>query len=141
VSEVVKATVTSDVLQPDLFRQLVSDPSSGAIALFSGDVRNHDGGKTVISLEYEAHPDAQKVLEAVTREVVSEFPNLTKVALAHRYGSIPIGESAFVVSVSAAHRESAFAACQKLVDEVKARIPIWKHQVFADGSDEWVNFA
>ncbi len=139
--KLVKAVVTSEVLQPNEFSQLVSDQSTGAVVTFSGDVRNHDNGKTVVSLEYEAHPDAQKVLESVALEVIAKFPDLVKAALAHRYGVIPIGESAFVVSVSAAHRETAFGACQKLVDEVKAKIPIWKHQVFADGSDEWVNFA
>ena len=63
------------------------------------------------------------------------------VALAHRHGLIPIGECAFVVAVSAGHRQAAFEACSEIVDEVKRQIPIWKHQTFLDGTDEWVNFA
>jgi molybdopterin synthase catalytic subunit len=140
MATIVKAEVTTDVLDADHFRKLVSDPSAGAVVIFSGDVRNHDGGKGVASLTYEAHPDAQKVLAQVVDQVTRDS-ELVKVAVAHRYGPIAIGECAFLVCVSAAHRQAAFAGCQAIVDEVKTQIPIWKHQVFVDGTDEWVNFA
>ena len=140
MATIVKAKVTTDVLDADYFRKIVSDPSAGAVVIFSGDVRNHDGGREVISLTYEAHPDAEKVLTQVVDQVTRDT-QLVKVAVAHRYGPIAIGECAFLVGVSAAHRQDAFAGCQRIVDEVKSQIPIWKHQVFADGTDEWVNFA
>lgn len=140
MSQIVQAVVSEQPLNPDYYRNLVRDNSAGAIVLFSGDVRNHDGGKKVTSLTYEAHPDAQAVLLNVATEI-SKKHDLIKVALGHRFGSIEIGDCAFVVAVSAAHRQQAFAACQEIVDEVKVQIPIWKHQVFVDGTDEWVNFA
>lgn len=140
MSQIVQAEVSEQPLSPDYYCNLVKDNSAGAIVLFSGDVRDHDGGKKVTSLTYEAHPDAQAVLLNVATEI-SKKHELIKVALGHRYGPIAIGECAFVVAVSAAHRHQAFVACQEIVDEVKAKIPIWKHQVFVDGTDEWVNFA
>jgi molybdopterin synthase catalytic subunit len=76
----------------------------------------------------------------ITQSVIGRF-EIEKVAVAHRYGQIPIGETAFAVAVSAAHRQAAFDACAAIVDEVKAKLPIWKHQKFTDGSDEWVNCA
>jgi molybdopterin synthase catalytic subunit len=103
-------------------------------------VRDNDHGRDVASLEYEAHPTAQNLLEKVAGEIAARHEVLS-VAVAHRHGPIPIGESALVAAVSAKHRKAAFDACADLVDEVKAQIPIWKHQVFADGTDEWVNCA
>jgi len=119
---------------------LVKLDEAGAIATFSGDVRNHDKNKAVISLNYEIHPTAQSVIEKITNEVASKY-EVKAVAVAHRYGLIPIGESAFVVAVSSAHRGPAFECCQELVERVKAELPIWKYQKFADGSTEWVNSA
>jgi molybdopterin synthase catalytic subunit len=103
-------------------------------------VRDNDHGRDVASLEYEAHPTAQNLLEKVAGEIAARHEVLS-VAVAHRHGPIPIGESALVAAVAAKHRKAAFEACADLVDEVKAQIPIWKHQVFADGTDEWVNCA
>lgn len=140
MEKVVYAQVSTETLVATHFENLVADQASGATVLFTGDVRNHDGDKQVTSLSYEAHPTAQDVLSKVAKQVADNY-EINKVALAHRYGDIPIGECAFVVAVSAAHREPAFAACQQIVDEVKKQIPIWKHQVFKDGTDEWVNFA
>lgn len=118
----------------------VESSQAGAVATFSGNVRSVDHGKEVTRLSYEIHPSTEQVLNEVVRDVVLRH-NVISVAVAHRYGEIAIGESAFIVSVSAEHRGEAFAACTEIVDEVKARIPIWKHQVFADGTDEWVNCA
>lgn len=140
MKSLVLAELSENVLEPTFFMKIVADTRAGAIVTFSGDVRNHDNGKSVTSLEYEAHPDAKKIMETVTNAVVQKH-DVIKVAVGHRYGPIAMGESAFVVAVSAAHRKEAFEACQEIVDEVKANLPVWKHQVFADGSDEWVNFA
>jgi molybdopterin synthase catalytic subunit len=119
---------------------LVKSKKSGAVVTFSGDVRNHDGDKDVSTLTYEIHPSAQDVLKSIVSEVSARFA-INDVAVAHRYGDIAIGECAFAVAVSADHREAAFKACSALVDTVKEKLPIWKHQLFADGSDQWVNFA
>ncbi len=135
-----KVFVTDQVISAAHLTTLVQCNKSGAVVSFSGDVRNHDGGKGVSTLTYEIHPSVQEVLESIVTEVSARFA-INDVAVAHRYGDIAIGECAFAVAVSADHREAAFDACSALVDTVKEKLPIWKHQVFADGSDQWVNFA
>lgn len=136
----VSVLLTQDVISTEYFINLVESASSGAVLSFSGNVRDHDHGKKVVSLTYEIHPTTREALERVVAEV-SVRHNVLDVAVGHRYGDIPIGESALVVAVAAAHRKEAFVACTDLVDEIKVQIPIWKHQVFADGTDEWVNSA
>ncbi|GAB1688434.1 molybdenum cofactor biosynthesis protein MoaE [Krasilnikovia sp. M28-CT-15] len=116
----------------------VADPRAGAVVSFQGVVRDHDHGRGVTLLEYEGHPSAEAVLREVAAEVAAD-PAVYAVAVSHRIGTLRIGDVALVAAVSTAHRGAAFAACGRLVDEVKARLPIWKRQVFADGTDEWVN--
>ena len=128
-----------EILLADLVAQVESN-DSGAVATFSGNVRSVDHGREVASLSYEIHPQTESTLEVVVNEVAARH-KVAKVAVAHRYGEILIGETAFLVVVASSHRAEAFAACIEIVNEVKARIPIWKHQVFADGTDEWVNCA
>jgi molybdopterin synthase catalytic subunit len=138
--ELVYAVVTDVPVHIQELSKLVANPHSGAVVTFCGDVRNHDGGKEVASLLYEIHPSAPEQIKLITQSVMGRF-EIEKVAVAHRYGDIAIGETAFAVAVSAAHRQAAFDACAAIVDEVKAKLPIWKHQKFTDGSDEWVNCA
>lgn len=140
MAKVVQALVTEDIINPAEYQKLVANNQSGAIVLFSGDVRDHHDGKQVKSLVYEAHPTAQNILQTVATQIANRH-EINAVALAHRHGPIPIGQTAFVVAVSASHREAAFAACSEIVDEVKRQIPIWKEQTFQDGTTEWVNFA
>lgn len=118
--------------------QMVSDPRAGAVVSFVGAVRDHDHGRSVVDLEYEAHPNAAAVLKEVAAEVCGRH-DVVAIAVVHRHGRLAIGDAALVAVVSAGHRGAAFAACADLVDAVKDRVPIWKHQVFADGTDEWVN--
>ena len=118
--------------------EAVADPRAGAVVTFQGVVRDHDHGRGVTLLEYEGHPSAAAVLREVADEIAAD-PEVYAVAVSHRVGTLKIGDVALVAAVSTAHRAAAFAACARLVDEAKARLPIWKHQVFADGGDEWVN--
>jgi len=118
----------------------VKTDQAGAVASFCGDVRNNDAEKAVKSLTYEVHPTAQKVIEEITQRIAGQH-DVLNVAVAHRYGAIEIGETAFAVVVSAIHRGPAFAACEEIVSTVKDELPIWKYQVFADGTSEWVNSA
>lgn len=138
--ELVYAVVTDASVHIQELSKLVANPHSGAVVTFCGDVRDHDGGKEVASLLYEIHPSAPEQIKLITQSIMGRF-EIEKVAVAHRYGNIAIGETAFAVAVSAAHRQAAFDACSAIVDEVKAKLPIWKHQKFTDGSDEWVNCA
>ncbi len=140
MSKVAHVSVTTEAISVAQLSTCVATPAAGAFVSFSGDVRDNDHGRAVASLEYEAHPSAQGILEKVCAEIVTRH-DVEAVAVAHRHGPIAIGEAALVVCVSAKHRQSAFAACSELVDGVKLQIPIWKHQVFTDGTDEWVNCA
>jgi len=140
MSEVMRADVTTQIIEVEQLAALVRDERAGAVVVFSGDVRNHDGGKEVLTLTYEIHPTANDQIALITHVLLRQR-DVTKVALSHRYGEIAIGETAFAVAVSAEHREAAFETCSAIVDEIKAKLPIWKHQRFSDGTDEWVNTA
>ncbi len=115
----------------------VGDPAAGGIAIFVGTVRRHDSGKGVQGLDYSAHPTADAVLRTVAERVATD-DQVIALAAAHRTGDLEIGDIAVVVAVSCAHRGEAFAACRRLIDDLKEQVPIWKHQLFDDGSDEWV---
>ncbi|MCI0688534.1 MAG: molybdenum cofactor biosynthesis protein MoaE [Sporichthyaceae bacterium] len=115
----------------------VNDPAAGGIALFIGTVRDQDGGRSVQRLDYSAHPSAEATLRSVAEKIVSDFPVVALAAL-HRVGELEIGERAVVVAVACPHRAEAFAACRRLIDDLKETVPLWKHQIFADGTEEWV---
>lgn len=132
--------VVESVIDAPTLEALVADDRAGAVVSFSGNVRDHDHGRRVASLTYEGHPSAEAVLRGVAKEIVDRY-DVIALAVAHRVGPIAIGEAALVAAVSTAHRGDAFAACQALVDLTKEKLPVWKHQVFEDGTDEWVNCA
>ena len=134
------ASVTGEAISAQAMAALVDDPRAGAVVTFSGDVRDHDHGRAVLRLDYEAHPTAAGILTQIAAEIGERF-DVIAVAVAHRTGPLEIGDCALAAAVSAAHRGDAFAACTALVEETKARIPVWKHQYFSDGTDEWVNCA
>lgn len=118
----------------------VDDAAAGATVSFSGVVRDHDGGRGVTALEYHGHPTAASVVARVAGEIAAR-PGVIAVAVSHRIGLLEVGDVALAAAVSAAHRREAFAACIDLVDEVKRQLPVWKRQVFDDGTDEWVGMA
>lgn len=134
------AQVTDGPIETAELARRVDSPLAGAVVTFSGDVRDHDHGRQVLRLVYEAHPTAAAILETIAEEISHRY-DVIAVAVAHRTGPLEIGDCALAAAVSAAHRGDAFAACTALVEETKARIPVWKHQFFADGTDEWVNCA
>ena len=115
----------------------VDDPAAGGVVSFTGLVRASDDGRAVRSLEYSAHPSALSVMSEVVGAVVSSLP-VVRVAALHRVGLLEIGDVAVVVAASAGHREEAFVAARRLIDDIKAAVPIWKHQVFEDGTEQWV---
>ncbi|HWJ08851.1 MAG TPA: molybdenum cofactor biosynthesis protein MoaE [Nocardioides sp.] len=115
----------------------LEDPSAGGLVLFVGRVRDHDQGQGVTGLSYSAHPSALERLQDVCERVAAEY-DVTGVAAVHRVGDLEIGDLAVVVATTAGHRGSSFEASRALIDTLKAEVPIWKHQRFADGSDEWV---
>ncbi|MEI7913191.1 MAG: molybdenum cofactor biosynthesis protein MoaE [Mycobacteriaceae bacterium] len=141
MTRVLRAEVTETPISLSEHEALVATDEAGAVVGFAGVVRNHDGGRAVRSLEYSAHPGAQQTLFEILAEVAARGHGVSAVAASHRVGALEIGDAALVVAVAADHRAAAFEACARLVDAVKERIPVWKHQFFTDGSDEWVNSA
>jgi molybdopterin synthase catalytic subunit len=115
----------------------LDDDASGGLTLFVGRVRDHDGGRNVDGLDYSAHPSALDRMREVCERVAKEY-DVHGVAAVHRVGTLAIGDVAVVVATTSAHRGEAFAASKALIDTLKAEAPIWKHQRFGDGSDEWV---
>lgn len=115
----------------------VQHPRAGGVAVFVGTVRDHDGGKSVSQLGYSAHPSVEAALHKVAEGVVARY-DVVRLAAVHRVGELAVGDKAVVIAVSCAHRGAAFEAARHLIDELKATVPIWKHQSFGDGSDEWV---
>ena len=124
-------------LSVDEALEVIRDPAAGGTVVFVGAVRDVDEGKSVTRLDYTAHPTAVAELRTVAESVANRFP-VVAVAVTHRIGELQIGDLAVVVAVSAPHRGEAFEAARALIDELKATVPIWKHQVFDDGSQEWV---
>lgn len=115
----------------------LGDDGAGGLVLFVGQVRDHDGGKGVRALDYSAHPTALARLEDVCRRVAAEH-DVRGVAAVHRVGELVVGDLAVVVATTAAHRGDSFTASRALIDTLKAEVPIWKHQVFDDATEEWV---
>ena len=131
------AQVTEEPLSVAAHEAAVADKAAGAVVSFAGVVRDHDGGRSVTELEYVGHPTAPELIAEIAAEFAAR-PDVRAVAVSHRVGLLGIGDVALACAVSAANRGQAFAACAELVDEVKARLPIWKRQVFTDGEEEWV---
>ncbi len=130
--------VSQRPLDVEAHRVAALHPQAGGIALFCGVVRDHDHDRDVCELEYVGHPSAADVLADIAAQF-SALPDVLGLAVSHRVGRLDIGDVALVAVVSTAHRRAAFTVCADLVDEVKSRLPIWKRQVFRDGTDEWVN--
>jgi molybdopterin synthase catalytic subunit len=138
---VVRAAMTEQPIFLSEHEELVGHRAAGAIVGFVGMIRDHDEGRRVVRLEYSAHPSAAQVMADVVAEVASESSGVRAVAASHRIGALHIGEAALVAAVAADHRQAAFATCAQLVDTIKARLPVWKHQFFDDGTEEWVGSA
>lgn len=127
----------AEPLSVDEARAAVASDGAGGIALFAGAVRDHDDGRPVTGMSYTAHPSAEGELRRVAEQIAGKF-EVHGLAAVHRVGDLEIGDLAVVVAVSCAHRAEAISACHALIDELKASVPIWKHQRFGDGTSEWV---
>ncbi|RMI09141.1 molybdenum cofactor biosynthesis protein MoaE [Cellulomonas triticagri] len=135
--EVVRTGITTAPVSAAVLAAAVGRPAAGAVVTFDGVVRDHDGGRPVQGVEYVAHPSAGAVLADVAARVAGRH-EVDALAVEHRTGELAVGDGALAVAVAAAHRAEAFRAAADLVDEVKAALPVWKRQVFADGTHEWV---
>ena len=133
--------IRDSALSVDEVRAAIADPAAGGEALFVGAVRDNDASRGVTGLSYSAHPSAEAELRRVAESVTAKYPDVIALAAVHRVGDLDVGDLAVVVGVSCPHRAEAFHACHAMIDELKASVPVWKHQRFTDGSDEWVGSA
>lgn len=138
--EIVFAAVSETPIDANTAWDAVESEATGAVVTFGGIVRNHDGGKEVSKLTYSAHPSANTRMGELVAEVAARHPG-TRLWAAHRVGELQIGDAALVAAAASAHRGEAFEACRDLVETVKAHVPVWKEQFFADGHVEWVGSA
>lgn len=140
-AQVLRAAVTEQPIVLAEHEDLVGHRAAGAIVGFVGMIRDHDHGRQVRRLEYSAHPTAEQVMAEVLAEIAEQAVGVRALAASHRIGVLHIGDAALVAAVAADHRREAFEACALLVDTIKARLPVWKHQFFADDTEEWVGSA
>jgi molybdopterin synthase catalytic subunit len=136
-SEVLHAAVQESPLDAAEAMAAVESSECGAVVTFNGVVRNHDDGAAVSSLTYSAHPSAGAVIAELASDIARKYGGIS-IWIAHRIGSLDIGDAALVAAVASAHRAEAFAAIAELVETVKERVPLWKEQHFPDGNTEWV---
>jgi molybdopterin synthase catalytic subunit len=133
--------LTDRAIDPPALLAGMGDTRAGACATFEGRVRNHSEGRAVEALDYEAYgPLAEREGERIIAEAREKFPIIGALCV-HRTGSLSLGDLAVWVAVTAAHRAAAFDACRYIIDEIKARLPIWKKEHYAGGATEWVNCA
>ena len=131
------AFLSTDPLDVASLVARVSGPDRGGVVTFVGAVRDHHEGREVLRLDYQAYgPMAEAEAGRIVEEAEARWPVV--VALRHRIGPLAVGDLAVVVAAGAAHREAAFAACRWVIEEVKRRVPIWKHEHYADGTSAWV---
>ncbi|HET6616784.1 MAG TPA: molybdenum cofactor biosynthesis protein MoaE [Gemmatimonadota bacterium] len=129
--------ITESPVDPEALRAAIADPACGAVATFVGVTRNSFRGKEVQYLEYEAYaPMAEREMRMIGTEIAGLWPAVAGVAIAHRVGRVEVGEASVVIAVSAPHRREALAACAHGIERLKASLPVWKKEIFADGS-EW----
>ena len=134
-------TLTAERIDPRALIDTLENSRAGACVTFEGWVRNHNEGQPVRALDYEAFgPLAEKEGARILEEAKQKFQILAAVCV-HRIGALQIGDLAVWVGVSAAHRGAAFDACRYVIDETKARVPIWKKEHYESGSTEWINCA
>lgn len=139
MSRVALARMSQEPVDADACLAAVADERAGGIGMFVGVVRCDDHGRDVTSLSYEAHPTAGQIIAEVCARAATE--DVIAVAAEHRTGDLAVGDVAVVVAVSAVHRGQAIEAAHRLIDAVKTEVPIWKHQLFADGTTEWVGIS
>jgi molybdopterin synthase catalytic subunit len=131
--------LTHDPIVYSILTEQVRRPDCGGVVLFLGTVRDLTGGKTTVALDYEAYPAmAEKKLAEIEQEVRQRWP-VGEVLLVHRLGHLEVREVSVAVAVSCPHRGEAFEACRYAIDRLKAIVPIWKKENWADGASEWVH--
>lgn len=132
-------SISTSPLDPRALKEELHDPGAGACVTFEGWVRDHNDGRRVTRLEYEAYPEvAIKEGDVILKSAIEKF-DLCGARCVHRVAALEIGDMAVWIGVSAGHRGAAFEACRYIIDEIKTRVPIWKKEYYEDGDSGWVN--
>ena len=133
-----KFKLTESTIDPTALRGVMLDLSAGAYCSYEGWVRDHNEGKVVTTLHYSGYPQlAPAIADAILAEAKTKF-HLLDASVVHRIGSLSTGDIAVWVGVTAHHRGDTFLACRYIIDNVKHRLPIWKKEVYADGTEAWI---
>lgn len=133
--------ITEEPLPVEEADDLLRDPACGAVSLFVGTTRQFTDGRETLRLEYEAYePMALREIHRLADSCADRW-DVRRLVVLHRLGVIPITEASVVIGVATPHREDSFSACRFLIDALKQQVPIWKKEIFADGSTEWVSGA
>jgi molybdopterin synthase catalytic subunit len=131
--------ITPDPIDIEALIAQVTDQRNGAIVTFIGSVREVNDGRSVQELQYDAYETmAQRELETIVEEASRQF-GTSDIAAEHRIGTLALGETCVVIAAAHAHRASAFDACRYVIEELKRRVPIWKREQYADGSNVWID--
>jgi len=134
----VQVWITKGPLDPAQFLSRVGASEDGAVLLFLGIVRDHNEGRRVLSIRYDAYVAmAEQVLTAVAREAAERL-GTPRIAIAHRIGELRVGEVSTAIAVSSPHRAEAFDACRYSIEEIKQRLPVWKEEHYAEGDAKWL---
>ena len=129
--------LTDQAIELSELLAFVGDPAAGAVATFIGTTRDNNEGRSIISLDYEAYPGmAEQEMAKLGAEAAQKW-EITRMAIVHRTGNVPIGEASVAIAVSAPHRDDAFKACRYAIDELKKRVPIWKKEIY-QGGEIWI---
>lgn len=133
-----RAWITTDPIDPSRVLAEVGASEDGAVLLFQGIVRNHNDGRPVVGIRYEAYQTmAERVLGEIAAEAAERL-GTDRIAVVHRIGELAIGEASVAIAVSSPHRGEAFDACRYIIEEIKRRLPVWKDEHYADGERGWV---
>jgi molybdopterin synthase catalytic subunit len=130
--------IVTEPIRPETVLDSLASEKDGACLLFLGVVRNHNDGRAVTGLEYEAYEGmAERTLAAIAAEASHRF-GTNRIAAVHRVGALQVGEVSTAIAVATPHREEAYRASRYLIEELKQRLPVWKHEQYVDGNSRWV---
>jgi molybdopterin synthase catalytic subunit len=134
-------TFHAQSLDPQVLAKSLQNSGAGALVSFEGWVRSTSSHGTVAAILYEAYEELSRAeFDKIVKETRQRY-NVLSIHCGHRTGRVPAGEPAVWVGVLAVHRREAFQACEKIMDELKARLPIWKKEIYTDGNSRWIDYA
>jgi molybdopterin synthase catalytic subunit len=133
-----RARITRDVIDPAHILEAAGGAEAGAVVLFLGRVRDHNDGRPVRGMRYEAYVDmAEPVLARIAEEAATRLGG-DDLVVVHRIGELEVGDISVAIAAASAHRAEAFDAARYVIEEIKTRLPVWKHEHYTDGAAEWL---